>query len=235
MRMAAGVSALLAVWVAVCSPLSTWHHTSLTAHMTQHLLLTLAAPLALLAIPRASRVHRRLAWINQPVLGWFAGSGVVVGWHVPSAFALTMSSPFWHGVQQGTFVISGLLFWLPIVQPRYAPESGASFLLPLYLFAATLPCDALAAFLAFNDRIVYAAYRADTPALHAAALRDQATAGAVMWMVVTFAYLVPAVVHVMSAVSPCSTDNQLPAASPLATPSLDADRHLPATSRHTTT
>ena len=63
----------------------------------------------------------------------------------------------------------------------------------LYLFLATLPCDALSAFLAFCDRVVYPAYLQMPRRFDISPLADQQLAGALMWVFVTFAYLVPAV------------------------------------------
>ena len=57
--------------------------------------------------------------------------------------------------------------------------------MPLYLFSATLPCDALSAFLAFSGRVVYPAYHS---------LQDQEWAGALMWVCITFIYLIPAMI-----------------------------------------
>ena len=56
--------------------------------------------------------------------------------------------------------------------------------MPLYLFSATLPCDALSAFLTFSGRVVYPCHT----------LQDQEWAGALMWVCITFIYLVPAMV-----------------------------------------
>jgi cytochrome c oxidase assembly factor CtaG len=64
----------------------------------------------------------------------------------------------------------------------------------LYLFLATLPCDALSAFLAFCGRVVYPAYLNAPRRFDNSALADQQLAGALMWVCVTFAYLVPAVI-----------------------------------------
>jgi len=74
---------------------------------------------------------------------------------------------------------SGLLFWRPVIG-----NSGWS--VPVYLFLATLPCDALSAFLAFCGHVVYRP--------HLSALDDQELAGAIMWVAVTFFYLIPALV-----------------------------------------
>jgi cytochrome c oxidase assembly factor CtaG len=66
--------------------------------------------------------------------------------------------------------------------------------MPLYLFLATLPCDALSAFLVFSDRVVYPVYLDAPRHFGLSALQDQEWAGAVMWLCVTVAYAIPAAV-----------------------------------------
>jgi putative membrane protein len=175
----------LALWVAVWSPLSVLDHRLLTAHMVQHLLLMMiAAPLILLGAPAIRpRIH--------PAFCWLASTAVVIGWHVPTLFELGMQSKSWHSVEHASFFTAGLLFWWPVIgrEPRWS--------VPLYLFLATLPCDALSAFLTFCGRVIYPHY------LHAPlALRDQELAGALMWVAVTFAYLGPAATVTIKLLSP---------------------------------
>ncbi len=116
------------LWAGVASPIAELDRGQLTGHMIQHLLImTLAAPLLLLGEPIALFW---LAWRPQsalprwptphPLLCWLAGTGVVLTWHLPPAFAFGMR---WHGLQHATFLIAGLLFWLPVIQPR--PNRGA--------------------------------------------------------------------------------------------------------------
>lgn len=199
--MAGGV---LALWAAVGSPLSHLDHVLLTAHMVQHLLImTVAAPLLLVAAPLLATPRLAAApgtlpglarWLGHPVLCWLAGTLVVIVWHVPAAFALLGRSGAWHGFQHATFLVAGLLFWWPVVRPWPGLVRWPRWSIPLYLFLATLPCDALSAFLAFSGRVVYPQYLEVENPLGLTPLADQACAGAVMWTWVTFAYLVPAVV-----------------------------------------
>jgi cytochrome c oxidase assembly factor CtaG len=72
----------------------------------------------------------------------------------------------------------------------------------LYLFLATLPCDALSAFLTFCGRVVYPHYLHAHPPFDISPLADQEFAGALMWVWVTFAYLVPAAVVTIQMLSP---------------------------------
>src|SRR5260370_1262274 len=75
-------------------------------------------------------------------------------------------------------------------------------LAPLYLFLATLPCDALSAFLAFCGRVVYPSHRSAHPFFGLSPLQDQECAGALMWFWVTIAYLLPAIVITLRMLSP---------------------------------
>ena len=183
-RAAALAGGAAALWVAVASPAAHLDHALLTAHMMQHMLLMLvAAPLILLgATPRLGR------WWPHPAFCWVAGAAAVIAWHVPSAFERALLSRAWHHVEQASFLIAGILFWRPVI------AKPAPWLIPLYLFLATLPCDALGAFLVFCDHLVYAQYRHNHGAFHLSPLQDQELAGAMMWVMATFAYMIPALV-----------------------------------------
>src|SRR6202795_5181171 len=139
--------------------------------------------------------------LTHPVLCWLVGTSAVIGWHLPGAFELAMRSHWIHGVEDGCFLLAGLLFWWPVLRPS---SSGAAprWSMALYLFLATLPCDLLSAFLAFCNRPVYPCYLSTTQLFSLSPLQDQECAGALMWVWVTFAYLIPAVVITMQILSP---------------------------------
>ncbi len=174
-----GFAALLLV---VASPVAHLDHHLLTAHMAQHLILMLvAAPLILMGAP-ATLARLPLAFC------WFAGSFTVIFWHIPAIFELALESHLCHGVEQASFLIAGILFWRPVID-----SSGWSA--PIYLFLATLPCDAISAFLAFCGHVVYRPYLSGHAGMFGLSpMDDQALAGALMWVAVTFAYLIPALV-----------------------------------------
>ena len=165
--------------MAVWSPLAMLHHASLTMHMTQHLLLmTVAAPLILtgstsvpLPGPLGEFAHRALGLgrrlpllrnagqtLTHPACCWLAGTLVVIAWHVPAIFLLGMQSHGWRAIQQASFVAAGVCFLVA----RHSAAAGISgpcgLVRTRYLFAATLPCDALSGFLVFCDRVVYSSY-----------------------------------------------------------------------------
>ena len=196
-RLAAFESGLLVLWIVMGSPLAYRDHAELTAHMVHHLLImTVAAPLVLWGAGSVTTLKVRV----HPVICWLAGTGIVIWWHIPPIFELGMSSAAWHGIEQATFFVAGLLFWLPVMEPWSCVANRWS--VPLYLFLATMPCDALSAFLTFCGHVVYRSYLSEPGLSNSSALLDQACAGALMWVWVTFAYLIPAVKITLQILSP---------------------------------
>src|SRR5215831_1042179 len=196
-RFAVFVAGLISVWIAVGSPLAELDHQMLSIHMVQHLvLMTVGAPLI-------RRIWQRL---TQPTVAWLAGTAAVIGWHVPAAFELGMRSHLWHVTEQATFFAAGILFWWPIIEQRPGTAKRSRWFVPLYLFVGTLPCDALSAFLTFCDRVVYEPYARAPQLFDISPIQDQETAGALMWVCVTFIYLVPAVVVTIRLLSPAAAE-----------------------------
>src|ERR1700678_2214403 len=94
----------------------------------------------------------------------------------------------WHDLEQTSFLAAGLLFWLPVVQPWPRAASWYRCPIPLYLFLAAIPCEALSAFLTLCGRVVYSTYASRPHLFVNFALADQALASAMMGVWVTFAY-----------------------------------------------
>jgi cytochrome c oxidase assembly factor CtaG len=142
-RLGAFLGGLVLLAVAVASPLEALDDLFLSAHMTQHFLLMMAAPPLLLAghpfvpllrgLPKAfvkrglrplltMRVLKWVAsWLVAPPVaaGLFAFSTIF--WHTPKFYELALSSPVWHNLEHATFFWTGILFWWPVVetQPRW--------------------------------------------------------------------------------------------------------------------
>lgn len=214
-RAASFLGGVVSVWLAIGSPLASLDEYLLTVHMAQHLLLmTVAPPLLLLGAPslpflhglpqsftrsvlasilRAPLVQRFARLVTEPMFCWWAATLVLVGWHLPVAYALGLRSEFWHGIEHASFFAAGLLFWWPVISPWPSMLRNSRWSIVLYLFLATFPCDALSAYLAFCDRVVYSWYLTAPRLVNMSVLQDQECAGALMWVFVTFAYLVPAV------------------------------------------
>jgi cytochrome c oxidase assembly factor CtaG len=226
-RLAAFMSGLVFVWAAVASPLARLDHQSLTIHMIKHLLLmTVAAPLLLAGAPafplvcglpklfikRHSLCSVPARWLEpcsmNSVFCWIVGTAAVIGWHVPAAFQSGMHYQGIHIFEDLSFLLSGILFWSVIVQGPPSVTSSPRWSLALYLFFATLPCDILSAFFVFCNRLVYPFYLSAPRLFSLSPLEDQECAGALMWVWVTFAYLIPAVVITLRILSPSNVRTQ---------------------------
>jgi putative membrane protein len=193
------VLGLLLIWIATASPLAELDHELLTAHMVQHLLLmTLAPPLILFGTPKKLLVYGVL----NPALCWLAAAAALIVWHIPSVFMLGMRSQTWHGIEQASFLATGLLFWSPVIRPLPNNSKWPESSILLYLFLATLPCDILSGFLVFCDRVVYPVFLSSSHLLGMSALEDQQCAGALMWTCVTIVYLIAGTVFAVRLLSP---------------------------------
>jgi putative membrane protein len=207
---------LLLIWMAVGSPLAAMDEQMLTVHMIQHLLLmTFAPPLILLGLPAMPLLHglpqqlvhavvgpvfqcppvlRAGRMLVHPTFSWLAATATLVGWHIPAMFTLALQSGEWHLFEQASFLVAGLLFWWPVVQPWSDAPTEPRWSILLYLFLATLPCDILSAFLVFSERVAYPVYLSASRQSDLSVLADQQCAGALMWTCITIVYLVPAAI-----------------------------------------
>jgi putative membrane protein len=223
------VLGLLFIWLAVASPIAALDHELLTIHMVQHLLLmTLAPPLIWFGAPmkpllhgltqglgnvmshcfRSPPIQRLGRAIAHPAVCWLAAAATLVGWHVPSLFALGMRSGLWQTVEQVSFLASGLLFWWPVIKPGEGKSNGSEWPILLYLFVATLPCDILSGFLVFCNRVVYPVFLSSPQSNGMSALEDQQCAGALMWTCVTVVYLIAAAIFAAHLLSPHRSEEQ---------------------------
>lgn len=205
------VCGLFLIWAALGSSLAAYDHHLLTVHMIQHLLLMTIAPgLILIGEPLlVFSPQRHLAdWLapklSRPAWCWTVSALTLIAWHAPALLTRTMQSQAWHVVEQASFLGAGLLFWWPVIRPWPTASTGQQWSTLLYLFLATLPCDVLAGFLVFSDRIAYPVYLSMPRHFGLSVLEDQQCAAALMWTCVTLIYLVPAAILSTRLLSPRS-------------------------------
>jgi putative membrane protein len=228
-QMASFICGNIVICIAVASPLAELDHKLLTAHMVQHLLsMAVGPPLILMGKPAlcmlvgvpklffhggiapflsSSPLRRLVGIVRHPVFCWIAASMTVIEWHIPAVFLLGLHSNWWHGIQQISFLVAGFLFWWPVIRRSESAAHSAEWIVALYLFLATLPCDALSAFLTFCGTVVYPHYLSASRPFGVTALQDQEWAGVVMWVCVTFIYMIPALVLILRSLSPMAADD----------------------------
>jgi putative membrane protein len=213
------ISFLLGLWVlwfSIDSPLDGFADVLLSAHMVQHLLLmSVVPPLVLLGAP-AVPILRGLPrgftkfclgplfrWqpllrigrlLTKPVVAWLAMNLTFVLWHAPRAYDFALWNEDWHRVEHICFLTASLLFWWPVIQPWPAKRHDYGWGLLLYLLTADFINTGLSAFLAFCDRPVYSYYLLNPNPFQVNPLSDQILGAALMWVVGSVVFLLPAVV-----------------------------------------
>lgn len=216
---------MLSLFVAVASPLDTWSESLLFMHMAQHyVFMSLAPPLIALGMPvvpvlrglprwfvrkwlgplfRTHAIHRMGKFLTRPRVAWLAFDLMYVGWHVPAAYELALSSENWHNFEHACFFFTSLLFWWPIMEPWPFRLRTSRWVLVPYLLLADFVNTGVSAFLCFAGRVVYPSYAAISPRpFGISALSDQIAAGAEMWVLGSIVFLIPAMAVIIRELSP---------------------------------
>jgi len=183
--------------LALLSPLHTISDRYLlSAHMIQHMLLTMIGPPLMLAGLPSGRLSR--LGIN-PWLAVTLFNVVLLVWHWPGLYQATLYHQSVHILEHMTFIATGLAFWWPIVGPG---SRGADRMSPLmkigYLGFAAVPPTVLGMILALDPTPLYQFY-AFAPRLFAGIgpVLDQQLAGIIMFGLGNVIYFVPVSVNFM--------------------------------------
>jgi putative membrane protein len=201
-RLAAAMAALAALAVALASPLDTLAHERFVAHMVQHLLLmTVAAPLVLLADPfpivlwalpacartalqplfaRGGAIRRILGLLTSMPLAWLLFATTVWLWHLPVLYERALNDGRVHALEHFAFFGAALVFWWPVLDPaprvRRPAHPGAAI---VYVVLAAFQSAALGLALMLWPSVLYPSYAT----AGASPLDDQAWGGILMWAV----------------------------------------------------
>jgi len=199
--------------VALVSPLDAMSEALLSAHMTQHIILGLLAPLLLVsghpltigsfALRPQERAamrwwSRRLgiaALRRHPIAVGLTVVGLHLGafwfWHVPGPYDLAVQRSLVHAVEHLSLFGTGLLLWAAIARSRTVDRGGMAVAV---LFLAGLGSGALAALLTLGPHAFYSVHRGTTGAWGLTPLEDQQLAGAIMWVPGGMIYAIAALV-----------------------------------------
>lgn len=159
-----------------------------SAHVVQHFLLALVIPpLLLLGTPRfdLGRLNKLERAIGQPPISWLLGVGAMLAWHIPVLFNAALANDGLHIFQHLSFLVTGTIFWWPILAPLEDRHLSALAAVS-YLFSACVCCSLLGAFLTFAPVGLYPTY-AGYMGLDAKS--DQQLGGLLMWVPGCFVYL----------------------------------------------
>jgi cytochrome c oxidase assembly factor CtaG len=192
-RRASFLGGLAVLFLALNGPLHDLAEQALaSAHMLQHLLLTLALPPLLLAgLPE--RLGRPLAapplrWAARPLPALLLFAAVLSAWHAPALYEWALRDHQVHVLQHLTLMGAGVLLWCPVLSPlagdRLTPPARL-----LYLFLAGIPMVPVAAFLTLSEEVLYPFYGQAATAWGLTPLADQRLGGVLMWVGGPLAFL----------------------------------------------
>jgi len=211
-RIASFFGGLLALFVALVSPVERLADHIFAVHQVEHMLLRTVAPMLIfLARPQAAMVRG----LPDGVSRFFAGTGwlravIDVLRFPPIATVLfLMSSYFWmfphyhdmaildepiHYMWHVSLLVSGLIFFSVIFDRRAAPQGpGLGARLGMFVFAA-LGNIVLGAFLTLKTIPLYHAYDLMGHMWHVSMLTDEQTGGIIMWIPGTMMFAISALV-----------------------------------------
>ena len=205
-RGAAFYLGLVTLALAVDSPVDAYATTLFWVHMVQHILLMMVAPPLLLLgrpwprivrpfpvgvrrpVARAvlvgeplSPIRRAAQWLASPWPAFAFFGGMLLVWHLPALYDLTLRDALVHDLEHALFFSSALLFWahmLPSPRPQLTDLGRVA-----YGTAAMLVSWLLAVVLGLAPHAVYSGYTDLTSRPGGlSALGDQQLAAGVMWV-----------------------------------------------------
>jgi len=223
-RLSSFLAGLAILEIALASPIDTFDPFFLADHMLQHMLLMmLVPPLVLLGDPEIPLLRGLPRSVSQRVLGpllgwkpirrmghglahpalcWLVMALAMIGWHLPAAYELALHSAGWHEFEHVCFLVASTLFWWPVIQPWPSRARWPRWTMPIYLLLADFVNSIVSAFLVFSDRLLYPFYRTVPRLWGISAQNDQVAAGALMWIIGSLAFLIPAVLITVRLLSP---------------------------------
>lgn len=162
-----------------------------SAHMVQHLVLTLAMPPLMIAgIPGwmlrpllRNRVLGAIARkITKPAWCFVIFNLAIAVWHLPTFYNAAMANHNIHIVEHLIFMAAAVLMWWPLTSqlpelPRL-PYPGQV----LYCFLMTLPMSVVAVYITLADHILYPAYSSAPRIFPLSPMEDQMLGGLIMWV-----------------------------------------------------
>lgn len=162
-----------------------------SAHMVQHLLITLIVPpLWLLGLPHWSLrplLRRRLLLaggraLTNPFVAFAVYNVVFIGWHFPQMYDWALVNHNAHILQHMMFIGAAVLMWWPVVSPVPELDRIGTPMRLIYLFALGIPMSIVSAMITLSDVPLYPWYEAAPRVFAIDALEDQQLGGAIMWV-----------------------------------------------------
>jgi putative membrane protein len=201
LRTAAFFGGLVAIAVALMSGLERYDTVLFSAHMIQHILLTLVAPplivlgapitlLLRLARPETRRrrilpvLHSRIVRaLSFPVVAWVLFAGVMWATHFSPVFDQALENPLIHDLEHAAYLGAGLLFWWPAIGLDPTPWRMSHPVRALYVFLQMPQNTFLAVAILSATAPLYPHYATLVRPWGPTPLADQQAAAGIMWFI----------------------------------------------------
>lgn len=170
----------------------------LSAHMVQHLALTIATPLLMLygmapwmydAFKRVPALWRTWRILTLPILAFVLFHLPYSISHVPTFYDLTLRSLPVHMLEHAVYTSTAFLVWWPLMAPSREDGQFTSGLQILYLFVQTLPGQVVGAMITNADNPLYNEYDIAPRIWGLSTMVDQQIGGLIMWIGTSTFYL----------------------------------------------
>ena len=162
-----------------------------SAHMVQHLVLTLIVPPLLIAgtpgdmlrpALRIRAVASAARAVTAPFACFMIFNVVMIVWHLPPMYNLAMAHHPIHIVQHLSFLVAATLMWWPYLSPLPELPRLAYPGQMLYSFLMTIPMSLVAACIVIADSLLYPAYASAARITSLSPMEDQKLGGLIMWV-----------------------------------------------------
>lgn len=189
---AAYFGALLLMFFTLNGPLHDLSDSYLfSAHMVQHLILTLIVPplmiigtpgwmlRPLLRIPAVFRWARALTGL----ISCFVIFNVVLAvWHLPPMYNLALAQHSLHITQHLMFIAASVFMWWPLLSPLPELPRASYPAQMMYCFLLVIPMSVISIYIVMADTLLYPAYAIAPRVLGITPMLDQQTGGLIMWI-----------------------------------------------------
>ena len=204
------LAGILALVLALLSPIDVYAGDLFFMHMIQHLLLLMAAPpLLQLANPmsrilwafprgirrliggtlnRAGVLRLAIQGVTAPLIAWLIFVVTIWVWHTPAPYNAALNSEGMHVLEHLTMFGAALIFWWPVIGPAPVRSRMPHPLRFLYLFLALFQNIILGAILTFAQGPVYSYYEGTPDHWGIDSGLDQQLGGVLMWIPGTMMY-----------------------------------------------
>ena len=199
---------LVVMLVAVVSPIDYWSSDYFFVHMIEHVLISFAAPVLIVAgapwIPmmfalpvatrrrvgrffylsaRASGVRALGRFVRNPWVALASFNASMLLWHVPRLFTLAEENQAVHiWLMHGSFIVTGVLFWLQIIPSHPMRPTQSAIWQAGAIIATDLIMTILAISMSFLTAVSWYSTYSHLAGVSLSPFADQQIGAAILWV-----------------------------------------------------